>query len=898
MTLNHIYRSSRVLMLMFGLSSALFGCGGEGDGSESTTPQPPPVIDPEPESGPLTALSGLAPVRINEPTWVDLSPFILGQHSSSVISVEPPESLNCPSPNVKGAGFEVTFTEAAWCDYRYTVSNGARNNNSAEATDQASGTMTLVTSTATDPVLDPISVATIEGTQRIEIELKNASGLDGYGLLASSVKVHATAGMAKGTILVSPAGYILYDAPDQFGWNYIQYALTKTLPDNSVDTRIGYVFVTIADGINTPPSISPSHWHYPVSLLPEVELEIDLSNQASLTITDFHHGEASDWQLHDVKSMGATVNKHATNNKAFTFRAAEEGEYDVSYIISDFDGGYSMGIMKITVAEPVPTPDWDAITRDFLHDYSAPLTASQASQEEAWGNAQLTENLAGRDFDIALWTPDQANNYCASLGRRLPTSEEMTALNQSVDAAVVAERNKWPRAMSYFINDGSLETPDYGAMALQANSQVTSVNSASQRYVTCYQKRLATLRTNLFYPHQNNTGVYAGLEYGDDLGITVSLSSQVLDRSNSGITITTSDPNTVICPTPTDAGTAYCQYKPRTEARMYPVTFTAELGLGSDNPTTIANINVIANMERVRLETEQPDYDLNVGIPKQITVSQADEFGNPVAGMAASIEDSLPNDISWTMALSQPARIVSMLSPRVDLSGASSATIDVTADKAGSATLKLTSQLAGVTEVTAGLQVMLAPSIGICGGAINDDDKFNATGKCLKVATDNSGNWFTSTPSQAVMNELHYSITPGGTGRNYVGIHHTGKANDGPEDASFAMFDQLGGDTEGNGGQYDRWCKNLAAMNFAGTDKWQRATLHQLDVLIADNSVPGSISDGMWNYHGWPAGMPYWSNTKSSDNSDFGHHTLHAQTQGYDSAGKPLYASCVAVSPQ
>ncbi|WP_348224494.1 DUF1566 domain-containing protein, partial [Vibrio parahaemolyticus] len=67
------------------------------------------------------------------------------------------------------------------------------------------------------------------------------------------------------------------------------------------------------------------------------------------------------------------------------------------------------------------------------------------------------------------------------------------------------------------------------------------------------------------------------------------------------------------------------------------------------------------------------------------------------------------------------------------------------------------------------------PTIGICGGQIDDKDPENAKGQCLKVReiidpNDNKLKRFTSTPSKAVMDALGYHLDDSGTnaGQSYA----------------------------------------------------------------------------------------------------------------------------------
>ncbi|MBY7711009.1 hypothetical protein JJB90_26045 [Vibrio alginolyticus] len=155
----------------------------------------------------------------------------------------------------------------------------------------------------------------------------------------------------------------------------------------------------------------------------------------------------------------------------------------------------------------------------------------------------------------------------------------------------------------------------------------------------------------------------------------------------------------------------------------------------------------------------------------------------------------------------------------------------------------------------------------ICGGEVNDADKANAAGNCLKVATDDADNWFTSTPSQAVMEALKYtqSNAEDNTGDTYAAINAEDDTH-GPAGVIFARFRQdgdgvLNPDVGGTGdnGQLHRWCQKLSDINFGGKDYWRRPTAEELSGLY-------SHAGNLWENLGWPTGNRYWTSTISDVN--------------------------------
>ncbi|WP_140159310.1 DUF1566 domain-containing protein, partial [Vibrio parahaemolyticus] len=182
------------------------------------------------------------------------------------------------------------------------------------------------------------------------------------------------------------------------------------------------------------------------------------------------------------------------------------------------------------------------------------------------------------------------------------------------------------------------------------------------------------------------------------------------------------------------------------------------------------------------------------------------------------------------------------------------------------------------------------PTIGICGGQIDDKDPENAKGQCLKVReiidpNDNKLKRFTSTPSKAVMDALGYHLDNSGTnaGQSYAGTSkETGSY--GPSGGEFARFRQDGAGTAG-GTQHQRYCQNLADMDFAGRSDWRRPTKDELVSLYGE-------SGNMWTEFGWPAYFSYWSETPNGGL----YYTVHLYNGGVNSfhPSYASYGSCVS----
>ncbi|MFM2627730.1 hypothetical protein AAFX20_09565 [Vibrio chagasii] len=141
---------------------------------------------------------------------------------------------------------------------------------------------------------------------------------------------------------------------------------------------------------------------------------------------------------------------------------------------------------------------------------------------------------------------------------------------------------------------------------------------------------------------------------------------------------------------------------------------------------------------------------------------------------------------------------------------------------------------------SAPLTLEILPELTSCGG-VDDTDKLNASGACLKVLTGLTGEakdkWFTSTPSLGFLDALNYlrSDTVANTGKSYAATV-LGLGQYATQQTRFGLFRQDGRNAtlDGIDGQYDRYCQNLAQLSFLARSDWRRATGQELVDLFQD----------------------------------------------------------------
>lgn len=179
----------------------------------------------------------------------------------------------------------------------------------------------------------------------------------------------------------------------------------------------------------------------------------------------------------------------------------------------------------------------------------------------------------------------------------------------------------------------------------------------------------------------------------------------------------------------------------------------------------------------------------------------------------------------------------------------------------------------GTTNVIASLGELtsdaIALSVGgtsetlpVCGN-INDTDKTIAIEACLKLASNETGMWFTAAPSTTAVQWLGYTETNSNAARTYVADYAESNGH-GPLGSQFARFTSINGDVGGKNNQFDNWCQDLASMGFAGRYNWQRPS--ETELLSLFNANGGSLWDGGANGGlGWPTTSYYF--TRSTEHT-------------------------------
>ncbi|MBY6096139.1 Ig-like domain-containing protein [Ferrimonas balearica] len=187
------------------------------------------------------------------------------------------------------------------------------------------------------------------------------------------------------------------------------------------------------------------------------------------------------------------------------------------------------------------------------------------------------------------------------------------------------------------------------------------------------------------------------------------------------------------------------------------------------------------------------------------------------------------------------------------------------------------------------------------GGGVNDTDKFNGWGNCLKIRqitdpNDGVDKWFSGAASTAFAGGLGYQQqdSADNSGDTYGETFHTGIYAGFRQDGQGVVGPASGDENvAGVGGQADRWCQKLAAIGFGGRDTWRMATLAE---LIALYEYDNPADEAMYIRFGWPYSQVYWSQSLEGT-SGYQVVDLSDSTQSSLSEGESAYTPCVTELP-
>ncbi|EJG0582697.1 Ig-like domain-containing protein, partial [Vibrio parahaemolyticus] len=583
---------------------------------------------------------------------------------------------------------------------------------------------------------------------------------------------------------------------------------------------------------------------YPTPITYDETVEIDVSPYVTSP-------DGDDYQLVYLQSFHADVtpsNPNDVYNKSFTFSSTTFGPNIVTFAVSDHKGSYTVGGMQIEVEGNTPWGDISYDGKRFL----APLTTKQA---DALGIV-YEKGQSDSDYpslEMAIMTPPQFEAYCVSRGASVPTLDQWQALTSNVK---IKDEHQWPVQYGFAVdNNGTY----YQAWHDGTSSPLNGVAAKPMCVQSSYLQVV---------PRQSDLEAVANSQDQAEVAVRVTLDGELVKGENVSASLSQgSNAQLVSSDVITDEhGIAIFEL---TNMKAETLTLTAEYG---SNQVDV-QASFIADVSTAELTLSTTVDNQNYDNENEVTAKLEDAFDNPLVGYEVAFSaDTHANSVDV-----QPQG-------QTDADGQQVAKVTWTDTVSTNVDTRVRIKAAfdeSVVPLEARSEVTFN-SLGMCGGQVNDTDKENAKGNCLKV-TESNGRWFTSTPSLEVMKVLGYTQqdSSNNSGKTYAATY-TEDGSSGPSGGTFARFRQ-----DGTGGvQNQRYCQHLADMGFAGRNDWARPSINELSALFIDHG-------NMWTNFGWPTRFVYKSDTHLQDDHYLLIYLSGGSVFSY-TVTAPDYISCVS----
>lgn len=833
----------------------------------------------------------------------------------------------CRDINVYSSGYSVNSTGyIGTCVYEYRVQNTVDSTAGAVAY-----STTIVQENATGSVEQFEAIAeTAEASQPLSINLAEkllGQIPDGYSL--SSTMTNLGVGRASLDINSQTITFI----SDEPGYSQIIYSYAS-----ETEVKIGSINIAVSAELNTAP-VAPNI-DYSANINNEtVNIDTDVIIDVGSYISD---PDGEPLQLVYVDSWYASVTPldlNGENNTKFIFNTDRAGEHFVTYAISDHNGGYDIGQVRIEVYDPNSAASWGNI-QEGLKVFYGPLTHT-----EAFGQGVMdTSTNFDQNKTVSTFNYTDAEKSCKSKGG-LPSEVQL----QELYNLSRPQSQGWPVALNYWSNDVT-------KVVSLSNGQSSVPVGSDTYYVTCVNEGGFVIDNEQSF----TTNVIANGGSTDDGIAKVVVKLTFNQQPVSGAVINASVPDMTFAQldmssvTIDDDGIAIFKV---TDIKAETVVFTAEYN-GVQRTIEITFIGDKSTAELVS-EVVINNTDISGGI-NEVVATLKDSNDNPLKGEPISFASSDTVNISsgaggattddngqqsalvqWTGATDlnfDPTATITSSYTRVDtvellsdslvtfstakltdliidknnqpfdggpnlvyavvensdgslsagkvvrfttdsayceINGSQAAGgnyVDVTTGADGHANANITlthPRIANVScgvsanlgHVTKNVTVQFVNHPYVCGYEINDSDKNNAAGSCVKVTSAN-GKLYTGTPSITFLNSVDFGYY------NYDG-----------SSGMFALF------TLEN---ISKLCTMYNSIGLYGKTSWNRTTKFDLNNLYSERG-------NMFDAFGWAAHISYWSTTRANSSDYFYYVSLESGYGG--SAILPSgtkYASCVS----
>lgn len=835
---------------------ALLGCGEEGtsSGADLETYTPPTL------SATLSAYDTTYSTAFSETFEVDLSSKVFSSTGGGFTITEVDvlsSDDSCQLESINNTSFVIQASNTKVCDYRYHVMPKTASANQAAMAmsgSQAESSSSAIARVAVseDPsetTLIPVSATTLindEVSVDLKKELKNVGVGLGEGFELEDV--HVAYGYSS-SVKINASNNQTFDYTPAQGFTGIDRVLYTLIDKDNNQVLMGTVDIAVGYEANQGFTIQEKIEY------PDV---VHVNTNQDINISDFvKSDDGDDFQLVYVESFNAIAEPKnpSLGNKIISFKASQPGYHYVSFGVSDYNGTYDMGLIRVEVTDPNQSARWHDVTHG-LDLFTAPLTALDAASQGVVYDAKLNDSGFAPAIDMAGFSYPAAISYCDSIGAKVPTTTQLVKMATETNLQTL---HHWP------VNHNFLAYDDANGDAYQVvlKDNATSAELADgddYYYVTCVQQGVMTV-----LPTSSTEVIANGIDVGV-VSVEVKLGTEV--RPNAVVTANVSSQNVTLDngDTVTTDSQGVAEFR-LTSFKAETVTLTLEV----DGVTLEHKIKFIGD-ETTAEVTSQTTVD-NVPFTSveggQVTATLTDQNNNPVEGYSVTSEVSArlhPDTGESVMPILEDE------TAKTDELGEQKVRVKWDTNYA-TPTKTMTFDVTSSYETSTGTESEFISPVTfnayLCGGQVGDDDKANAAGDCIKVA-ESGGKLYTGTPSVNFLQAIDYADYSSS-------IKESGSR--GPKDGVFARFTQS---------QAVQLCTQYNDINLQGKNDWRLATKDELVNLYNTYS-------NMFSVKGWATLNGYWSSTPNGS-SYYYVNLRHGGVVNYYHPSSQSYASCVSGS--
>ncbi|EMB9236007.1 Ig-like domain-containing protein [Vibrio alginolyticus] len=506
-----LFKKRLALLAISGLIG-LSGCNEEAtqvDTSEPVVPQQASVV----------VEHALSRMELNTDGYVDMSSRM---HVSSkdrqaeVVSVTPlVDSDNCIITDIDSQGFVVDTRNPASCVFDVQVAlaeldknvktdvNAATNLNTMTEGEAANQTTSITSANSLARVLvsDALSssyiVPPVSATNAIG-ECQDFAVMDivgnEFGYDVSGFTLHdnlAVIGVGNAKANEPSTGMINYCSDDAGTANVIYTLERYNAEEDSTDILQGNISIATSSLHNSAP-VAENFLGPTIQTGKSITINVctaadgQMPGVVGTETSDFCHVASSDddgdGEIDPIQLLGVvSYNSLATvsdpediNNLSFDFVSDTSGVHDVTYYISDHQGGYALGVVRINVSGKGP---WDDIVLADGTVYTAPLTIEDAQEQSKPYQGINYEDVDGEEYAIAAFNQLGTDALCRSYGMLTPTIDQLNRLYQERGNVNISDN--WPAERAFWSNS------EGNQVDLATGIYQEDVDTNTPSYATC-----------------------------------------------------------------------------------------------------------------------------------------------------------------------------------------------------------------------------------------------------------------------------------------------------------------------------------------------------------------------------------------------------------------------------